>query len=62
MTLHPFHPPGRGRKYTPLRGVSEVVLQALYRGDWPARAWDRMPDHRNALGYVRASVKEGALQ
>jgi len=43
MTRHPFHPPGRGRRYSALRGLSELVMRTVYQGDWPARAWDRMP-------------------
>ncbi len=61
MTLHPFHPPGRGRQYTALRGLSELVMRSLFHGDWPARAWDRMPgralverlDHRICLDPAR---------
>lgn len=61
MTLHPFYPPGRGRKYTALRGLSELVMRSAFRGDWPARAWDRMPgralverlDHRLCIDPAR---------
>lgn len=34
---------GRGRNYSPLRGVTEMVLRAAYAGGWPARAWALVP-------------------
>jgi uncharacterized protein len=32
---------GRGRRYSPMRGVIESTLAVLYAGDWPARLWSR---------------------
>ena len=43
MTHHPLHASGRGRNYTALRGLSELVLRVVYRDDWPARAWRLVP-------------------
>jgi predicted MPP superfamily phosphohydrolase len=43
MTRHPFLPRGRGRNYTKLRGVGELLLRAAYRGAWPARLWNMVP-------------------
>ena len=43
MTHSLLRAPGRGRNYTPLRAVSELVMRAAYQGDWPARAWSRVP-------------------
>lgn len=48
---------GRGRHYSPFRGLTESALRAAYRGDWPARAWGLLPraadvhrlDHRIPL-------------
>jgi RNA polymerase sigma-70 factor (sigma-E family) len=40
------------------RQTAEDVVQEAFCGLY--RAWDRMPDHRNALGYVRASVLNGS--
>lgn len=34
---------GRGARYSPLRGIIEATLSALYRGDWPARLWSCWP-------------------
>ncbi len=34
---------GRGRFYSPVRGVVESTLRALYRGGWPARVWGHTP-------------------
>ena len=34
---------GRGRRYSPLRGLLESTLAVLYAGDWPARLWSRVP-------------------
>lgn len=33
---------GRGRNYTPLRGVIETALRAAYIGGWPARLWSHV--------------------
>ncbi len=43
MTTHPLHAVGRGTSYTSLRGLGELVLKVVYRGDWPARAWSHTP-------------------
>lgn len=43
MTHHPLHAVGRGINYTPLRGLGEMLLRVVYRGDWPARAWSHVP-------------------
>jgi uncharacterized protein len=56
-----IRPVGRGRNYTMLRGVGELLMRATYRASWPARAWDRVPgraevtriDHRIALSRER---------
>jgi predicted MPP superfamily phosphohydrolase len=34
---------GRGRFYSPLRGLLETTLDVLYAGGWPARAWASVP-------------------
>ncbi len=34
---------GRGRRYSPLRGLMESALAVLYAGDWPARVWSGVP-------------------
>jgi predicted MPP superfamily phosphohydrolase len=34
---------GRGKSYTRLRGLGESAMRVAYRGDWPARAWSRVP-------------------
>jgi predicted MPP superfamily phosphohydrolase len=34
---------GRGRFYSPLRGLLETSLGVLYGGSWPARAWGAFP-------------------
>jgi predicted MPP superfamily phosphohydrolase len=34
---------GRGTGYSRRRGVVESILAAAYRGDWPARLWERYP-------------------
>lgn len=34
---------GRGRHYSPARGLVESALGLVYRKDWPARAWGRYP-------------------
>ena len=39
------------------RQTAEDVVQEAFCGLY--RAWDRMPDHAHALGYVRASVLNG---
>ncbi|MFS8064870.1 MAG: metallophosphoesterase [Byssovorax sp.] len=42
--MHPLlRAPGRGRKYTPLRAVGELLMRAAYQGDWLAHAWSRTP-------------------
>ena len=33
----------RGRRYSRLRGLSERTLTRVYRSDWPARFWARVP-------------------
>ena len=43
MNHHPLHPAGRGRNYTLLRGLSELVMRTAYRGNWPARVWNHAP-------------------
>lgn len=53
---------GRGRHYSPLRGISEAALGAAYRAGWPARLWGRLPaaarvarvEHEIALSADRA--------
>ncbi len=34
---------GRGSRFTLRRGIVETALRAAYVGDWPARAWARVP-------------------
>lgn len=34
---------GRGRGYSPWRGLLESVLAVAYRGDWPAALWGALP-------------------
>jgi predicted MPP superfamily phosphohydrolase len=34
---------GRGRRFSPWRGLLESVLAVSYRGDWPARFWGLVP-------------------
>jgi uncharacterized protein len=41
--VNPLRATGRGRKYTPLRAVTELFMRAAFVGDWPAHAWSRMP-------------------
>lgn len=36
-------PAGRGLHYSAARGVVESALRVLFRDDWPARAWGRLP-------------------
>lgn len=43
MTAPLFSAPGRGRNYTPLRALAELVLHHAYGGGWPARLWARVP-------------------
>lgn len=38
---HPLAGAGRGARYSRLRGASELLLEQVYRGDWPARLWAR---------------------
>jgi hypothetical protein len=38
--------PGRGAHYTRLRHVGEAFFKVAYRGDWPARAWSKVPSSR----------------
>ena len=38
-----LHPQGRGRNYTPLRGVVESALRLAYAGDWPGWLWGQLP-------------------
>jgi uncharacterized protein len=33
---------GRGRGYSPWRGLVETTLRAAYLGDWPAHVWSRV--------------------
>ena len=40
------------------RQAAEDVVQEAFCGLY--RAWDRMPDHTHAVGYVRASVLNGS--
>ena len=40
------------------RQAAEDVVQEAFCGLY--RAWDRIPDHGNALGYVRTSVLNGS--
>lgn len=40
---HPLAARGRGARFTRLRALSELALEQLYRGDWPARLWSRVP-------------------
>ena len=41
---HPLlRAPGRGRNYTPLRGLGELLMRVVYQGGWPARAWSQVP-------------------
>jgi DNA-directed RNA polymerase specialized sigma24 family protein len=40
------------------RQTAEDVVQEAFCGLY--RAWDRMSDHANALGYVRSSVLNGS--
>lgn len=35
--------PGRGRHYTPRRGLAEAVMRVAFAGDWPARVWACFP-------------------
>ena len=34
---------GRGTGYSRGRGIVEAILAMAYRGDWPARLWERYP-------------------
>ncbi len=34
---------GRGKRYSPLRGLVESAQAVLYAGDWPARFWKVVP-------------------
>jgi len=34
---------GRGRNYSPLRGLTESALRLLYMGGWPGALWGRLP-------------------
>jgi predicted MPP superfamily phosphohydrolase len=43
---------GRGRNYSIGRGVLESALELLYKGDWPARLWARVPTAHD-LGMTR---------
>jgi predicted MPP superfamily phosphohydrolase len=36
-------PHGRGLGYHPVRGLVESLLSQVYRGDWPAKLWQRWP-------------------
>lgn len=36
-------PTGRGRCYSPTRGLIESILRPAMVADWPARAWGRLP-------------------
>jgi len=38
-----LRPEGRGRSYSPLRGLAESALRIAYAGDWPGRAWGLLP-------------------
>ncbi|MEP7125896.1 MAG: metallophosphoesterase [Byssovorax sp.] len=62
MHSNPLHAAGRGRNYTRLRALSELLMRAVYRGNWPARAWSLTPgramvqrlDHALCLDPARA--------
>lgn len=43
---------GRGRNYSPLRGLVEATLERLYFADWPGRAWGALPG-RSAVDLLR---------
>jgi hypothetical protein len=47
-------PPGRGRRYSRLRGLVESALSAAYSGDWPARL-------RGAFGSTRVDLARHTL-
>jgi uncharacterized protein len=38
-----LRPEGRGRNYSPLRGLAESALRLAYARDWPGRAWGLVP-------------------
>jgi len=38
-----FEAKGRGRGYSPRRGLVETVLRAAYVRDWPGRLWGTLP-------------------
>jgi predicted MPP superfamily phosphohydrolase len=43
MPLLRIRSEGRGTHYPPWLGLLEMSLRTLYRGDWPARIWGRVP-------------------
>ena len=46
---------GRGTGYSRARGAWEAILRTAYAGDWPARAWGRVPG-ATEVARVRHSV------
>jgi len=62
VTQPHLHAAGRGRNYTRARGLVESALRVAFAGDWPARAWSRVPgagdvrvvQHRVPLAAPRA--------
>jgi predicted MPP superfamily phosphohydrolase len=46
---------GRGTGYSRARGAWEAILRTAYAGDWPARAWARVP-RATEVARVRHSV------
>lgn len=38
-----LHADGRGRNYSPVRGLIEGVLRQVYRRGWPGRLWGALP-------------------
>lgn len=49
---------GRGRRYTPKRGLVESVLRVAYAGSWPARLWAMTP-HAGRVARVEHTYAVG---
>lgn len=53
---------GRGRNYSPLRGLVEIGLRAVWRGGWGGELWGRLPG-RVEVRVVRETIHvTGLLQ
>src|SRR5262245_33376269 len=51
---------GRGRRFSPLRGLLESALAVCYAGEWPARFWGLLPGASHVREIRRTIAVPGA--